>query len=130
MNTNDSKPDVPVEDWATVLSGTKNLPTGLPDPAVLARMANECFSAVPVPQQANLPRAETQLKAASPLVPSKPTDIQPQPATATQSTDMETDMPVPAFSGGPSFSFLEDVRPLFGEPARNSTAKPAKESGV
>jgi cysteine desulfurase/selenocysteine lyase len=42
---------------------------------------------------------------------------------------MGTDMPVTAFSGGQDFSFLEEVRPLLGEPAGNSTAKPAEPSG-
>ncbi|HEV3041340.1 MAG TPA: family 2A encapsulin nanocompartment cargo protein cysteine desulfurase [Candidatus Angelobacter sp.] len=129
MSTNDPKPKVPTENWATVLTGTENLPIGLPNPAMLARMANEFFTALPGALQASIPPVETPLKPTSAFVPSKPTDTQAQPLLAIQDTDMGTDMPVTAFSGGQDFSFLEEVRPLLGEPAGNSTAKPAEPSG-
>ena len=34
------------DNWTTLLGGTQQLPAGLPDPAMLARMANEFFSTV------------------------------------------------------------------------------------
>ena len=34
------------DEWATLIGGTQQVPAGLPDPAILARMANEFFAAV------------------------------------------------------------------------------------
>ena len=34
------------DQWATLIGGTQQVPAGLPDPAMLARMANEFFSTV------------------------------------------------------------------------------------
>src|SRR6185295_5761436 len=37
--------DTTAREWATVLKGMESVPAGLPDPAVLARMASEFFTA-------------------------------------------------------------------------------------
>jgi len=89
----------------------EGVPPGLPDPAVLARMANEFFTALgPVEQiSGSLEDAAPQIVAA-PLVPAST----PIPAA-----------PVPAIPGGagavpaaaaPNYSFLQQTRLLFPDP--------------
>ena len=85
---------------STNLKASDGVPAGLPDPAVLARMANEFFAAV----------GSAQILG----------DAAPPPAAAA---------PVEAASapgsGVPAFSFLNDVRPLFPEiAAPPTTASP------
>jgi cysteine desulfurase / selenocysteine lyase len=103
MSTNDA-------DWAAALTGTEGLPAGLPDPAVLARMANEFFTALGGVEQTteSAPVASTTSPAPTP--------------------------PVPAVPSGPGFpfSFLQEARPRFPEPeaapqAPNPFAQPLEE---
>ena len=68
------------------------MPAGLPDPAVLARMANEFFTA---------------------LGEGEPSTAAPPPAAA-PATSSSAAIRQPATL--PAFSFLKDVRPLFVEP--------------
>ena len=111
------------------------VPAGLPDPVVLARMANDFFSAIPA--GGNNPLRETQteiptIAAAPPAVPpeiSLPSDphFQSAPAGAGAVSASPASVPsqatVPAISAGvpgtpdelPAFSFLQDARPIFGE---------------
>src|SRR5579872_364889 len=102
MSTNDV-------DWATALRGME----GLPDAAVLARMANEFFTALGTVEQPAGSVPDALLPAAA------------QPAST----------PAPAVPGGPGvvpFSFLQQARPLFAEPeyvpsSSNPFAEPFEE---
>lgn len=47
------------DDWATLLNGAGGLPSGFSDPAVLARMANDFFTALPGGPQAAGPMTPT-----------------------------------------------------------------------
>jgi cysteine desulfurase/selenocysteine lyase len=122
MSTNEAAAGL----WTTPLRGLEGVPAGLPDPTVLARMANEFFTAVG--------GAESLKDAAQPVadVPAAPAKA---PAPAQQSTPPVADVPIawakapvvaptaPAIPGGagvapvagPAFSFLKDARPLFPE---------------
>src|ERR1039457_241214 len=82
--------------------GWGNLPPGVPDPEVLARMAAEFFG--PAPQR--LGPARNASPQAAPAVPG---------AGAFDS------------AAGPSFSFLQDARPLFSAPT--VPVKPAEAGG-
>src|ERR1700733_14389401 len=97
--------------WETALKGMEGVPPGLPDPAVLARMANEFFTALgPVGEMpGSVADAAPQIVAA-PLVPAST----PIPAA-----------PAPAIPGGagaipaaaaPNYSFLQEARLLFPDP--------------
>src|SRR5271165_5118159 len=61
--------------WATVLHGAEGLPPGLPDPAELARMAGEFFTALPESLQPPLSVAP-----AAPLPPGSPVSVNPHAA--------------------------------------------------
>lgn len=102
MSTNEA-------DWATALKGLE----GLPDTAVLSRMANEFFTALGTVEQPAESVQDAPLAAAAP------------PLSA----------PTPAISGGTGvvpFSFLQQARPLFLEseaapPGSNPFAEPLEE---
>jgi cysteine desulfurase/selenocysteine lyase len=111
------------------------VPAGLPDPAELARMANDFFSALPA--GGNNPLRETQteipaITAASPAVPpeiSLPSDPHFQSAPASggavsaSPVSISPQTTVPAIPAGvaetpdevSAFSFLQDARPIFGD---------------
>ena len=111
------------------------VPAGFPDPAVLARMANEFFSALPDGGNnplGELPAESPTITAAPPAGPpeiSLPSDphFQSAPASAgAVSASPVSVLPqttVPAIPAGvpgtpdelPAFSFLQDARPIFGD---------------
>jgi len=132
------------EAWPDAWSTIDGAPAGLPDPAVLARMANEFFTALPAFDRQG-PDAATQsppqamssasLKNVSSLTQPEArgafgvteAGLSALPSTlrvpAVSSLSGATSLPatVPAvpgdmvsvFSSAPSFSFLEEARPLF-----------------
>ena len=137
-------------DWATVLHGSEGIPPGLPDPAELARMAGELFTALP---EAFQPAGS--VAPAAPLPPGSPVGVNPyagapsptppavpgllaglpdsQPGASRLAPDRNTAPAVsttaPAVPGVvgaadpsslPAFSFLQDARPLFVEPPGES----------
>src|SRR5271165_3904153 len=79
MSTSDgtrSSAAIPVTgNWATVLHEAEGLPPGLPDPAELARMAGEFFTALPESLQPPLSVAP-----AAPLPPGSPVSVNPYAA--------------------------------------------------
>ena len=75
------------------------VPAGLPDPSVLARMANEFFTGV---------SSVESVTDAAPSFPAAP--LAAPPASVIPSLPSTA----PA-AGVPAFSFLKDVRPLFPE---------------
>jgi cysteine desulfurase / selenocysteine lyase len=85
MSTNDN--------WAAALKNMEGAPAGLPDAAVLARMANEFFTALGGAEQTSGPPP-----AAAPVA---------APASP---------VPAPPAAPGLPFSFLQDARPLFPDP--------------
>ena len=114
---------------------TLEVPAGLPNPAVLARMANEFFSALPdggnnplreMPSE--IPTIAAVLPAISPEV-SLPSDLRFQSAPAgagavsaspvsqpSQATAPSVPVGVPGTPPElPEFSFLQDARPIFGD---------------
>jgi cysteine desulfurase/selenocysteine lyase len=92
----------------TMSTNEAAVPAGLPDPATLARMANEFFTA--------LSGAES-VKDVAPS-PVAPLAAQPAPAIPSPPGTAPT-------AGVPAFSFLNDVRPLFPEiEAPPATANP------
>jgi cysteine desulfurase/selenocysteine lyase len=132
--------------FETVLpGGNVSVPAGLPDPGVLARMANEFFKSLPessVPEQnaagapalnATLPGAADALGSAAtvtslPLnaIPSEaqlralPESLAPGGAPSLVAGFSPAALPeIPGgigaanFSALPSFSFLDEIRPLF-----------------
>jgi cysteine desulfurase/selenocysteine lyase len=134
------------------------VPTGVPDPGVLARMANEFFKALPeLPQAENSAAALPQPSAALPGTtevlntlgnPALPTSLQatPIPSEAELRTlpaslasgpatppllAVLSPAALPEISGGagathfsaiPSFSFLDELRPLFSYPTASPLA--------
>jgi len=152
--------------FETVLPDERlNVPAGVPDPGVLARMANEFFTALPELSQAEksaaafpqtsaaLPGATEALSAlGNPAtltslpgnaIPSE-TELRALPASLASGTATQplvaglspTGLPeIPreagatSFSALPSFSFLDEIRPLFsyplGSPLAAVTAMPA-----
>jgi cysteine desulfurase/selenocysteine lyase len=140
-----------MSDFRTLLPGeTQVVPAGLPDPAVLARMANEFFKALPLSdgpiadvQRNAVPGAPEVLGAAR-----KPTGLVSLPGAAlppaslpASSLPAEAELRAPAtrpegrefsfpgipggvssadFSTVSSFGFLEEVRSLFSYPAASS----------
>ena len=106
MSTNEAAGEF----WAPTLKAMEGVPAGLPDPAVLARMANEFFAAVGSSQSLTdaAPPSVTAAPVAAPAAPGTPS----LPGTA------------PA-AGVPAFSFLQEIRPLFPEiAAPPATANP------
>ena len=106
------------------------VPAGLPDPAELARMANDFFSALPA--GGNNPLRETQTEIPTTTAPtavppeiSLPSDphFQSAPAVSASPASVPPQAMVPAISAGvpgtpdelPAFSFLQDARPIFGD---------------
>jgi cysteine desulfurase / selenocysteine lyase len=84
---------------AAALTKAGNWPVGLPDPTVLARMANEFFTAPPgAPSLAPAP--------ATAAVPVPPLSMPPAPGDAGQAHSAVAS----------ALSFLEEIRPLVGEP--------------
>ncbi len=82
MSTSERKPVPPASEsensWTEVWIPGKDLPAGVPDPAVIARMANEFFTALP-----EFAREFAQLTSS---VPAAPSQLPPVPAgTASQS---------------------------------------------
>jgi cysteine desulfurase / selenocysteine lyase len=79
MSTSDgnrSSAAIPVTgNWATVLHEAEGLPPGLPDPAELARMAGEFFTALPESLQ-----PPVSVAPAAPLPPGSPVDVNPHAA--------------------------------------------------
>ena len=149
MNTSDPGRVVLAPEPATVAptpappaSGSWSFPAGLPDPAMLARMANEFFTALPGAEHTGIrslpaqpPTALETPPATAPAVPpeiSLPSDphfpgapaggVTPSPATVPAQA---TPPAVPGAIGSadlagfpttvPAFSFLGDARPMFGD---------------
>jgi cysteine desulfurase / selenocysteine lyase len=131
-----AKPAVP--------DGTQVFPPDLPDPAMLARMANEFFTALPGMSSAPVSSLPTQLPSGSETVPatipagppetSLPSDphLPGVPASAGGATLspvttplQATPPPIPGAAGSadlsglsgaaPAFSFLQDARPIFSD---------------
>ena len=97
-NGNRASAAIPVTgNWATVLPGTEGLPPGLPDPAELARMAGEFFTALP---EALQPPAS--IAPAAPLPPGTPVSVNPHAAAPSP-----TPPAVPGLVGS-----WTDVRPV------------------
>ena len=114
----DAAAPMTLDNWARMFGGTLQVPANVPDPALLARMANEFFAGAASPQPA--------LPGAIPSV--TPSGLEPLP-----STDMVGSLPgvhglpqqatpaipgsfgLPVSLGSPSLSFLGDVRSLFNE---------------
>jgi cysteine desulfurase / selenocysteine lyase len=161
MSTSDSGRDAPRPPggaFETVLPGEKfGVPAGVPDPGVLARMANEFFTALPEfrqPEQsaptdpqvnAAVPGATEALHASgNPAtltslpttdVPSEaqlrslPRSLAPTAAPSLVAGLSPAALPeIPGglgatnFSGLPSFSFLDEIRPLFSYPLASPLA--------
>ncbi len=163
MSPSEPKPGPPVSGndsiWKEVWVAGKDFPAGVPDPAVLARLANEFFTALPEFSQLSnvVPDAPAQL-------PSVPASAEPQvnpqgaagiappaafpteaelralpatlagfsapslPAAGGIPSSLPTipgDFAAIRFSDMPSFSFLEDARPIFADVAA-SFASPAR----
>jgi cysteine desulfurase / selenocysteine lyase len=154
MTTNDAEknaPRFPGGAFETVLPSEKlNVPAGVPDPGVLARMANEFFKAVPessvAEQRAGAsPALSTALPGATEAIsalgnappPSLPAATIPSeaewralpaslaPPVASSSLAGLSPAALPEIPGGigaanfsalPSFSFLDEIRPLCSYP--------------
>jgi cysteine desulfurase / selenocysteine lyase len=150
--------------WNGVWLDGRDLPAGVPDPAVLARMANEFFTALPefapasgafpagpapipsVPTSATIPVTPQGVIgiAGPPVYPSEP-ELRAFPATLAGSSAPALPVsaaipsgPLPTIPGDfaafrfadvPSFSFLEEARPIFGEVAA-SLNSPARSAGA
>jgi cysteine desulfurase / selenocysteine lyase len=145
--------------WKEVWIAGNDFPAGAPDPAVLARLANEFFTALPEFSQLNgtVPVAPLQLP---PIPASAESQVNPQglagiappsafPAEAglralpetlaaysspslpafdeipSSLTTIPGDFGAIRFSDIPSFSFLEEARPIFADAAA-SLATPAR----
>jgi cysteine desulfurase / selenocysteine lyase len=164
MSTSEPKPRAPGSRngsvWSEVWLAGKDFPAGVPDPAVLARIANEFFTALP-----DFAELSSAVPAAPPQSPSVPAGADPQvapqgvdgivppaafpteaelralPATLAEfsapslpaSGGIPSSLPtIPGdfaairFSDVPSFSFLEEARPIFADVA----ASPARSSAM
>jgi cysteine desulfurase/selenocysteine lyase len=159
MSPSEPKPGPPASGinspWQEVWVTGKEFPAGVPDPAVLARMANEFFTALPEFSQLSgtVPAAQPKLPSipasaenqASPqglagIVPSStfPTEAELRALPAYLAGHSGPSLPafdalapslatIPGifgaipFSDIPSFSFLDDARPIFA----NTAASPA-----
>ena len=162
MSTSDSRKDAARFSggaFETVLPGEKlNVPAGVPDPGVLARMANEFFTALPELSQAE--KSAAAFPQASAAVPSASEALNALGNTATLTSPLATGFPseaelralpaslasgpatpplvaglspaaLPGIPGGagatnfsalPSFSFLDEIRPLFSYPLASPLA--------
>jgi cysteine desulfurase/selenocysteine lyase len=129
---------------AAPASGSEFLPVGLPDPATLARMANEFFTALPGTGDAPVRGVSTQplssLETPPIAVPAAPPETSlpsdphfpGAPASAGGATlsplttpVQVTPPPIPGAAGStdltglsgavPAFSFLQDARPIFSD---------------
>ena len=110
-------------DWTTALGGTPQAPAGLPDPATLARMANEFFAAV---SGAQPPAAG----AAVPAVPVSP-PAAPPAGVSPPAVPIATQPATPGVAAGagaidatatPGFSFLQEIRPRYPEAEETDAA--------
>ncbi|MGA3262399.1 MAG: hypothetical protein ABSE35_26300, partial [Bryobacteraceae bacterium] len=111
------------DNWTTLLSGTQQLPAGLPDPAMLARMANEFFSTVsgaqPPAAGALVPAIPMSLVSVPPAgvaPPAVPVAWQP-PATGVQAGAGAIDS-----TSAHELSFLQEIRPRYPEPEETAAA--------
>ncbi|MGA2182053.1 MAG: family 2A encapsulin nanocompartment cargo protein cysteine desulfurase [Bryobacteraceae bacterium] len=117
--------------------GTEEAPAGLPDPLILARMANEFFTAVSGAQPAAPESSEPAPAFSFPEV-VRPRYPEPEEEAAALSTFLKAGQapavptpPMPTFPGGldstalPAFSFLEEARPLFSYPPAAAAPVPA-----
>ena len=155
MSTSNSGKDAPRLSsgaFETVLPGEKfSVPAGVPDPGVLARMANEFFTSLPELSQteksaAAFPQASDALSGAAEALnasgnpatltslptPAIPTEAELPtlaaslaPAAAPSLVSGLSPSALPEIPGGagvmnfsalPSFSFLDEIRPLFSYP--------------
>ena len=96
--------------WSTFLGGLHGIPPWLPDPAILAHMANEFFSAI----------SAAQSPAAGAAVPAAPiSPVSAPPAVPGASQPPAPDVPgapgVVASGVPPKLSFLDDGRPRYPE---------------
>ena len=111
------------DDWTTVLGGTQQVLVGLPDPAMLARMANEFFAAV---SGARPPAAG----AVVPAIPISPVSMPPAgvapPAVPVASQPAAPDVQAGAGAidskTAPELSFLQEIRPRYPEPEETAAA--------
>lgn len=128
MNTSDLPKEISQAIAQADQAGSLNAAAaGLPDPAVVAKMANEFFRALEPPQSAvlpisaNIPSTAGFVPALSAveLIPAQP-QLRSLPATSQIPTGVN--IPLPEIPGGisageystePSFAFLEDARSLF-----------------
>ena len=111
------------DDWATLIGGTQQVPAGLPDPAMLARMANEFFAAV---SGAQPPAAG----AAVPAIPVIPVSM-PSAGAAPPAVPVAFEPATPGIPAGagaidstalPELSFLQEIRPRYPEPEETAAA--------
>jgi cysteine desulfurase/selenocysteine lyase len=149
--------------WSEVWLSGKDFPAGVPDPAVLARLANEFFTALPdftpasslgLAGPAQLPPIPAS--AASPTYPQGnagiaapdafPSEAELRALPETLARVSAPSLPAPGgipstpatipgafgairFSDVPSFSFLEEARPIFAD-ATAALSSPALSSGM
>ena len=111
------------DQWATLIGGTQQVPAGLPDPAMLARMANEFFSTVsgaqPPAAGALVPAIPMSLVSVPPAgvaPPAVPVAWQP-PATGVQAGAGAIDS-----TSAHELSFLQEIRPRYPEPEETAAA--------
>jgi cysteine desulfurase/selenocysteine lyase len=111
------------DQWATLIGGTQQVPAGLPDPAMLARMANEFFAAV---SGAQPPAAG----AAVPAIPVIPVSM-PSAGAAPPAVPVAFEPATPGIPAGagaidstalPELSFLQEIRPRYPEPEETAAA--------
>ena len=99
-------------------AGWGGLPTGLPDPAVLARMAAEFFGALPgTGEVAQGLATSAPLKRGIP-----PLDLVARPYPVESGVPAPSAAPPVNEPPAPAFSFLREARPLFG--GRETLAEP------
>jgi cysteine desulfurase / selenocysteine lyase len=145
--------------WNEAWLGGKDLPAGVPDPAVLARLAHEFFTALPEFAQASsiAPDALTQLPSISSVPDAAEPGLSPsgvagiaRPVAFPSEAELHalpttlaglSEPPLPElggipspfptipgdfaairFSDVPSFSFLEDARPIFADAVASPTS--------
>ena len=110
-------------DWAALTGGPQHLPAGLPDPAMLARMANEFFAAV---SSAQPPAAG----AVVPAIPMNPVSVPPA-GIAPPAVPVASPPAAPGVQPGagaidsapvPELSFLQEIRPRYPEPEETAAA--------
>jgi cysteine desulfurase/selenocysteine lyase len=118
-------------------SGSAGLPSGVPDPEILARLANEFFTALPLSDAelptrltsgspepfsdyanlASVPNAAVPSQAQLPALPAMPSTTGAPPQSPAVPGALLSAISAPSnrtdFPRSGSFSFLEDARPLF-----------------